>query len=280
MSEMPARPPCILWVDLRARQADESIPEELRDRVEVHRVASATELADAIRAHAPRLLCFDYDYPDLPALRLLQQISAKHRALPILMLTEYHSEALAVWALRTRVWDYFVKPVSSRDLADRVARILSLSTGCLEAAARVNAMPAPPVPAELRFRGPAARRSVQAAISYIEANYAERIPLETVARLCGLGPFQFCRAFKREQGSTFQGFLARQRIRQAEKLLGHPRATVTEVALAVGFNDVSHFARVFRRHVGLPPSVFRSRIDPQAGARARRTPPPASPAGE
>ena len=39
-----------------------------------------------------------------------------HPALPILMLTDTHSEELAVWAMRTRVWNYLVKPVPLREL--------------------------------------------------------------------------------------------------------------------------------------------------------------------
>jgi AraC-like DNA-binding protein len=39
--------------------------------------------------------------------------------------------------------------------------------------------------------------------------------------------------------------------------LRNPRASVTDIAFAVGFNDLSHFARMFRRYVGLCPSKYR-----------------------
>ena len=68
-----------------------------------------------------------------------------------------------------------------------------------------------------------------------------------VAQLCGLGPFQFSRAFKHDLGTTFREFLIQRRINHALQLFGNPKASVTEVAFAAGFNDLSYFARVFRR---------------------------------
>jgi DNA-binding NarL/FixJ family response regulator len=50
---------------------------------------------ETIRKTSPKLLCFEYDYPELSGLRALQQAKRDHAGLPILMLTEYHSEALA-----------------------------------------------------------------------------------------------------------------------------------------------------------------------------------------
>ncbi len=80
------------------------------------------------------------------------------------------------------------------------------------------------------------------------------------ASLCSLGLFQFSRAFKRERGMTFQEYITRSRIRQAATLLRHLYAPVTDV----GFNDLSHFSRTFRRYVGIRPSEYRHGTWPPA----------------
>ena len=64
-----------------------------------------------IAALKPDIICFDYDCPDVAGLNLLRQVKKDFPSVPILMLTEHNSEELAVWALRSRVWDYFVKPI-------------------------------------------------------------------------------------------------------------------------------------------------------------------------
>ncbi|NIO38745.1 MAG: response regulator, partial [Burkholderiales bacterium] len=65
----------------------------------------------ARRAHGTDLVCFNFDYPDRRGLRFVRQAKIDHPSLPVVMLTVQHSEALAIWAFRTKVWDYLVKPV-------------------------------------------------------------------------------------------------------------------------------------------------------------------------
>jgi AraC-like DNA-binding protein len=95
------------------------------------------------------------------------------------------------------------------------------------------------------------------AISFVEENLAEKISLREVAQMCGLGRFQFSRAFKQDLGTTFREFLIQRRVSRALQLFGNRKASVTEVAFAAGFNDLSYFARVFRRFVGVSPSLYR-----------------------
>ena len=52
----------------------------------------------------------------------------------------------------------------------------------------------------------------------------------------------------------------------AREFLAEPRASVSQVAYEVGFNDLSYFGRVFRRLVGVPASHFRQRLQVQAVA--------------
>ncbi len=60
----------------------------------------------------PRVLCFDFNYPDRERLAMMQAVKRTHPSLPLLMLTIEHSEALAVWAFRVPVWNYLAKPVA------------------------------------------------------------------------------------------------------------------------------------------------------------------------
>lgn len=70
-----------------------------------------------------------------------------------------------------------------------------------------------------------------------------------------------------EHGTTFIELLARRRLEAAHALVGDPdqgRRKISDIALDCGFNDISTFNRVFRRHFGRTPSAIRQK----AGLRA------------
>jgi AraC-like DNA-binding protein len=66
--------------------------------------------------------------------------------------------------------------------------------------------------------------------------------------------------FKRVMGSTPHRYIEEQRIQHASHLLIHTNSTITQIALTVGYNDLYHFSRVFKRVMGVPPSQFRERL--------------------
>jgi AraC family transcriptional regulator len=99
------------------------------------------------------------------------------------------------------------------------------------------------------------RRAVHAAL-WLEANSAEDIDLEKTARVAGLSPFHFLRVFSGVLGVTPHQYLVRTRLRRASRLLAEGERAVTEVALDVGFEDLSNFVRSFRRAAGVSPGRF------------------------
>lgn len=81
--------------------------------------------------------------------------------------------------------------------------------------------------------------------------------LTAVAARVGLSPFHFLRLFKAVVGVTPHQFLVRARLRRAARLLAEEERQITDVAFAVGFNDLSNFVRTFHRAAGVSPRAFR-----------------------
>ncbi|AOE84236.1 hypothetical protein THL1_1688 [Pseudomonas sp. TCU-HL1] len=255
--------PCLVWADLRTNRADPSPVGDLSEQFRIQRVVEMTAIAQSIDQTAPLLSCFEYDYPDLPALKAMRATKLAYPSLPILMLTLHHSEALAVWAFRTRVWDYLVKPITAEELCDRLKPLLSVLPPQRQAQ-RENAMPAPLIPLESRFGAHnAAQQAAEVALSYVERHYSEPLRLQEVAIFCRMGIYQFSRAFKRTFGLTFREYVCRYRLERSLELLINPHVTVSEVACAVGLPNVSHFTRTFRQRVGITPSQYRRDPCPQ-----------------
>lgn len=100
------------------------------------------------------------------------------------------------------------------------------------------------------------RRAVAAAL-WIDENSTEPITLEAGARAADLSMFHFLRMFSRVIGVTPHQYLMRCRLRHAARLLAEDTASITDIALRVGFGDLSNFVRTFRRAAGASPSAFR-----------------------
>ncbi len=100
------------------------------------------------------------------------------------------------------------------------------------------------------------RRAVETAV-WMDASSHEAIDLDRSASEAGLSPFHFLRLFARTLGVTPHQYLVRSRLRHAARLLAAGDRSITDVALEVGFNDLSNFVRTFHRAAGVSPRAFR-----------------------
>ena len=112
-----------------------------------------------------------------------------------------------------------------------------------------------------KYRPPAARtqdrrRAVEAAL-WIDAHAQAPIDLASAANAVGLSPFHFLRLFAGVLGVTPHQYLLRSRLRHAARLLADDACSITDVALDVGFADLSNFVRTFHRAAGVSPRRFR-----------------------
>lgn len=92
--------------------------------------------------------------------------------------------------------------------------------------------------------------------AYIDAAFAADIALLDIARAAGLSRTHFLRSFNSCFGQTPYQALRQRRLERAAALLRSRFGSVTDVALAVGYNDFSAFARAFRAFHGVSPSTF------------------------
>lgn len=108
------------------------------------------------------------------------------------------------------------------------------------------------------------RRTVDRVAEFVDAELAGVLTLDRLAAVAGLSPFHFARAFKATTGLAPHQFVTLRRLHKATGLLVQTPAGVDQIAHAVGLSNVSHFRRLFRRHVGVTPGRLReeSKIGP------------------
>lgn len=84
-----------------------------------------------------------------------------------------------------------------------------------------------------------------------------RFTLRAIARSVGRHPVQVSRQFNQHFGCTLSEYVRRARVARAQELLRHSVSGISDIALACGFADQSHFTTAFRRMTGVPPRHWR-----------------------
>ena len=92
---------------------------------------------------------------------------------------------------------------------------------------------------------------------FISAHASEPVTLDTLSRRFGVSRYHISRRFPSVTGMRFSAYLTACRMNAAKRLLLGTDWSVTRVAEAAGYGDVSHFIRAFRQRVGVPPHRFR-----------------------
>ncbi|GAB2175609.1 helix-turn-helix domain-containing protein [Dongia sp. agr-C8] len=106
-----------------------------------------------------------------------------------------------------------------------------------------------------------APRQVRRVEAYIESNWDQPVSIDELAGVAGASARSIFRAFKQSRGYTPQEFARKIRLKRARDMLLQTQLSVTEIALACGFADASHFSREYKKAFGDRPSDMRRRED-------------------
>jgi AraC family transcriptional regulator len=93
---------------------------------------------------------------------------------------------------------------------------------------------------------------------YIHANFSRRLTLDLIGRAAGAHPVHVAQTFRRFHECTIGEYLRRLRVDFACRELAGSEKAMSQIALAAGFSDQSHFNRSFKREVGVSPSQYRA----------------------
>lgn len=96
-------------------------------------------------------------------------------------------------------------------------------------------------------------------VLHIREEMDRSFSLEELSTRCNLNPSYFSRLFKQETGIPLFEFINRVRIEKACTMLSRTEVSVLDIAYSVGYNNVSHFNRYFRRLKEMSPMDYRRR---------------------
>lgn len=101
---------------------------------------------------------------------------------------------------------------------------------------------------------------IKRVLSKIRKDYSKSLRLEDLADTAGLNPQYLCKAFKQITGKTPIDYLNFYRVECAAEMLSLESMSVTEIAMACGFGDLSYFNRLFKRHKNMSPTAYRKKF--------------------
>jgi AraC-like DNA-binding protein len=96
--------------------------------------------------------------------------------------------------------------------------------------------------------------------SYVKTHFQRPIPLDEISDIANMTSPSFCRYFKRVSGKKFTRFVNEIRIVHACKLLTEQQLSISDIAFESGFNNFSHFNRLFKDITKKSPSAYRKQF--------------------
>lgn len=106
----------------------------------------------------------------------------------------------------------------------------------------------------------------------VVGNHVRPWPLKRIAEVVGMGEARMCTAFKAVYGITIYNLVVRCRMDHAIRLLTGSNASITDIALDLGYEYPGNFSTAFRKLYGISPSLLRKQgrtaIPPSAGGNS------------
>ncbi len=229
------------------------------DRFSCRIVATAndgTEGAEVIRKYRPNMIITDISMPDLDGLTMVAGLKSEFPDLQISILTGYRKFEYAQRAIHLGVTRFLLKPSNMEELEEAI----SAMTANLQAGHIAEEDELPKGSESDHYDNEASNFIVNNAIKYIEHNYPHKITLSEVAEKTYVSQWHLSKLLNRKLGQNFSELLNNIRIKEAQKLLKDPSLRIGDIAERVGFVDMAHFSRVFKKNIGISANEYRNSI--------------------
>lgn len=204
---------------------------------------------ELIRKNKPDIVISDIRMPNMDGLAMLAALRSEFPQMQLTVLTAYRDFDYAQQAINLGVCRYLLKPSKMDELLEAIRTM----TDRLKQQSPAEEEASPDI-------GEAGSFIVRTALEYMQQHCTERISLADVADHVYVSHWHLSKLINRHTGQSFFDLIGSMRIERAKVLLADPSMRVHAVAEQVGYNDVAHFSKSFKRIVGKTPGEYRASI--------------------
>jgi YesN/AraC family two-component response regulator len=222
--------------------------EEYNCRV-VGTATDGLEGAALIRKLRPDILFTDIRMPNMDGLQMVAALKSELPGLQIAVLTAFRDFEFAKQSITLGVCRYLLKPSKMDELKEAIHHMTSV----LQSRAGLEAP-------EVTENEAAGSFVVKAALTYMEQHYREHITLSQVADHVFVSQWHLSKLINRHTDKNFFDLVNQIRVNKALLLLKDPSLKVHDVAEIVGYADVAHFSKNFKRLTGRSPVEYRAQM--------------------
>lgn len=202
-----------------------------------------------IRREKPDVVFTDIRMPNMDGLSMLAALMSEFPDMRVTVLTAFRDFEYAQQAIRLGVCRYLLKPSRMDELREAVQAM----TAKLDA---LRPTPMPDAPEEDSTE--ASSFIVREALDYMRGHCAEHISLNDVAEHVYVSQWHLSKLINKHTGQSFLDLLGSMRIEEAKKLMADPALRIHDIAEQVGYSDVAHFSKSFKKIVGKTPGEYRA----------------------
>lgn len=216
---------------------------------------------ELVREKRPDILITDINMPKMDGLKMIAGLKSEFPDMQLIILTGYREFEYARQAIELGVSRFLLKPSKMNELEEAIETV----TGRLNRLRSPVAFSAPedmPVQEEqaegLEENSEANSFIVKNAMEYIRENSQEKLRLSDVADQVYVSQWHLSKLLNKHTGKTFSDLLNGARMDRSKELLKDPSLRICDVAEMVGFQDLAHFSRVFKKLEGMSAGEYRN----------------------
>ncbi len=204
-----------------------------------------------IRETEPDIVISDICMPGLNGLKMIAALRSEYPDMQISILTGYREFEYAREAISLGVTRFLLKPSKMDELQEAItAMIEKLSAKGTSGSTHTDA--------DSDKSTEAGGFVVKNALHYMREHYAEKLLLSDVADEIFVSQWHLSKLLNKETGQSFSEIMNGIRIEKAKELLRDPALRISDIAESVGFQDLPHFSRVFKKMTGVSANEYRN----------------------